>query len=119
MFRFQRSLTMAFHHPGTQELQLINNYLLNHLGFDTPKLVKQHPPRFYNANKKLVLSLMCPKGPESHHGRLEYTRWKQFELPETIPVYEQCPTTLIDGFFDYAPPPGIQESHWHLNFADR
>jgi hypothetical protein len=107
-------------HPGHRELQLVNNHLLHNLAINAAELVKQHPPRFHNGNKKLVYQLMCPKGPDSHHGRLEYTRWMQFELPETIAVNQRYPTTLLDGFFTYDPPsPNAQESHWHMNFADR
>ena len=102
-----------------QGLQLVNKHLLNHLGTDTKELVNQYPPQFNNDNKRLVYNIVCPKGHQSHHGKLEYTRWKQFELPETISVNQGQPPTLVDGFFTYEPPPNLQESHWHLNFADR
>jgi hypothetical protein len=105
--------------PNAQDLRLIHKHILNHLGINAEDLVHEYPPRFHNRNKRLVYDLTCPRGAPSHHGRLEYTRWKQFDLPETIAVGE-VHTEVVDGFFTYAPPPPPeQESHWHLNFADR
>ena len=110
------------HQPGIQQLALINQHLLNHLSLDATELVGLHPPQFQDRNKQLVYNLICPNGAASHHGRLEYTRWKQLELPITIlgSLNGSRRPTVVEGFFNYPPPPtDARESHWHVNFADK
>ncbi len=91
---------------------------IERLEFDTAELVREHPPAWRNANKRLVYEIACPPD-AGHGGRIGYSRWEAMALPaEVLPV----PADLVvarPGFYDYAPildPAGAVE--WHVNFAD-
>lgn len=86
---------------------------------DAADLVRAHPPRVHNTNKRVVLDLASP--PDAvHGGRVGYTRWPAMPLP---PLVEPLPPGLLHlapGYFDYQPLRGAPDGAvaWHLNFAD-
>ena len=56
---------------------------IDRLQVDVQQLVEDHPPRWRDRNKKIVYDIACPPG-SSHHGRLEYTRWRAMPWPGSI-----------------------------------
>jgi hypothetical protein len=79
--------------------------------YDATQLVRQHPPKLRDANKRLVYEL-C-KGSDSA-GEIEVTRWRAAELPECVPT-EKPDVVPLAGYYDYA---GASDGVWHVNFAD-
>jgi hypothetical protein len=83
--------------------------------FDAAALFAAHPPRFTNANKKLVYSLACP-AETPPRGAIEYSRWRAMPLPEHVPT-RVVALEMREDVFGYEPAePGSVE--WYLNFAD-
>ena len=88
---------------------------LDRLEFDAQALVAEHPPRWRDANKRVVHELASPPG-ALHAGRLRYSRWPALPLPGAVGPADVS-VTGREGFFDYPPAaPGVMA--WHLNFAD-
>ncbi|CAG8524382.1 405_t:CDS:2 [Ambispora leptoticha] len=92
--------------PTEEILKLIDEHLVNHFAFPAAELVSEHPPRWFCKNKKLVYNLSCPQGANSFHGTLQYTRWKEFTLPEKIHVgqHNDLIVECSDDCFQYGPP---------------
>ncbi|CAG8541073.1 7889_t:CDS:2 [Ambispora gerdemannii] len=106
--------------PTVEVLKLLDQHLLNHFAFPAAELVREHPPRWFCKNKRLVYDLSCPYGADSFHGTLQYTRWKEFSLPKKIPVGQSIDLIVecVDDVFQYGPPEMENTVSWHLNFAD-
>jgi hypothetical protein len=83
--------------------------------FDAAALFAAHPPRFTNANKKLVYSLAC-SSPTPPEGAIEYSRWRAMPLPEQVPAGRAALEMREDVFGYESPQPGAIE--WYMNFAD-
>jgi len=86
--------------------------------FDAQDLVAQHPPRWRDANKRLVAEVSCPPG-STHRGALGFTRWAAMPLPPDLEPMDDGFVKAVPGFYDYHPaqdPAGAIE--WHVNFAD-
>ncbi len=86
---------------------------LGRINFDAAKLLREHPPRFKHAHKRLVFErAMASTEPR---GTLSYSRWAECPLPAVMP--EPAPhVTLREDTFGYEPeePPTVA---WYLNFA--
>ncbi|KAG9289044.1 hypothetical protein G9A89_015593 [Geosiphon pyriformis] len=104
--------------PSETTINLINQHLVNHFAFPAVELVKKHPPRWFCKNKKLVYELSCPEKAESFHGTLEYSRWKEFNIPKKFPNLRNLQIETQDGVFDYCPHETANTVPWYLNFAD-
>jgi hypothetical protein len=88
---------------------------LERLEIDAQELVAGHPPRWRDANKRIVHQTASPPG-AVHAGRLRYSRWPALRLPESVGPSD-AGVEAREGFFDYpAKAPGTMV--WHLNFAD-
>ncbi|RIA83352.1 hypothetical protein C1645_880546 [Glomus cerebriforme] len=106
----------------SQMTKLISDHLTHHESFITNDLVKDNPPEWYCENKKLVYKMATPKGADSFHGKLEYTRWEEFPLPKSFNSFEDEKEMRIevkDYVFDYSPPDDDDTVIWYVNFADR
>ena len=87
--------------------------------FDASELVEQEPAQLFSKNKKVVYAIACPPG-AVHKGKVNYSRWKYMELPDSISIKGLSNrVTLRAGFYDYLPNEGISKAlEWHVNFAD-
>lgn len=85
--------------------------------YDAAALMRDHPPRIHDPNKRLVFEIACPGG-AGPRGRVGFSRWPAMPLPPTIePAAGVAIVEVRDGYFDYRPVrTGAVE--WHLNFAD-
>lgn len=97
-----------------------------HASFDTRETVEQFPPRWFTGNKKLLYSLSCPLGSDSHAGTLHYSRWRELPLPSayTLAIPEDGGTELEmrEDVFTYETTQEVREDgrrivSWHMNFA--
>lgn len=90
---------------------------LERIQYDAAALVRDHPPRIDDPNKRVVFEVACPGG-AGPRGRVGFSRWPAMSLPPTIePAAGVDIVDLRDGYFDYRPVrPGAVE--WHVNFAD-
>lgn len=79
---------------------------------DVETLVRDHPPRFTNANKRLLIDAITA----AMTGTLRVSQWRG-SLPPTAEPMREPEVELIATHFDYpADAPGRIE--WHVNFAD-
>jgi hypothetical protein len=86
--------------------------------FVTSDLVRDHPPRWHDRNKRLVYDIICPAGSEQK-GHISYSRWEAMELPEMADMSGALRRVIErPGFYDYAPLPDLNAVEWHVNFAD-
>jgi len=91
--------------------------LLARRSFDAAMLVRQHPPRFTDGNKRAAHEVLVRQG-ETASGTLELTRWDAAELPASRTPGRGL-LTERPGYFQYGQPslpPGTR--HWHVNFAN-
>jgi hypothetical protein len=87
--------------------------------FDAESLMRDHPPRMRDPNKRLVLSIACPAG-TAGEGPIGYSRWPEMPMPPLSDAPRSADLlTVRDGFFSYVPllEPGAA-IEWHVNFAD-
>jgi len=104
--------------------QLLSKYCIISETFDTSKLVKNHPARFRNNNKKVLHSLACPEE-AFHTGSITFSRWKEIGLPRDFPPKNHTTRFVLhEGTFTYDYTPDLESPsgafvQWHLNFADR
>jgi len=85
--------------------------------YEAEKLLRDAPPRWSHAGKKLVAGLTCPDGAR-HRGTLHVSRWRARELPARVDLASPAlGATLRDGFFAYDEPDTDTCLHWHMNFA--
>jgi hypothetical protein len=104
--------------------------------YDSPTLMRQHPPVVRNPNKQVVFDIACPD--RTSGGHISYSRWAKMPLPATVdPARAAGLLAVRDGFFDYEPvpvpvpepvpvPDPVPEPipgprpavEWHVNFAD-
>ncbi|MCK9356096.1 MAG: poly(ADP-ribose) glycohydrolase [Dehalococcoidia bacterium] len=84
----------------------------------TPELVRDHPPRRRDKNKRLVYEIIRPAG-AGHKGLLSYSRWPTLELPVHVDIGAALERVIErPGFYDYEPLPDLNAVEWHVNFAD-
>jgi len=84
--------------------------------FDARNIVSRFPARIENANKAVVFGMTLPAKAE-HTGTINFTRWRQMPLPDTVSRASGHPALeLREDFFTYDVPPEGQ-TDWHLNFA--
>ncbi len=87
--------------------------------YDTARLVADYPPVWEDRNKQAVFDICCPPG-AIHGGQLVFRRWSPMPLPETLDT--EAAIRLLDGredHYDYVSLPGtLNETNWHVNFAD-
>jgi len=86
--------------------------------FVASNLVRDHPPRWHDRNKRLVYEIVCPDGSEQK-GHISCSRWSAMELPERADMGAALGRVIErPGFYDYAPLPELNAVEWHVNFAD-
>jgi len=105
-----------------QELKnQISKQLLYRKSFNTEKLVKEFPPSFHNANKKLVYSICTSAFTESpFNGNLHYSRWMQMNLDPFFSCDKLCKFEMREDVFGYEIPVVNEKRgkvEWYLNFA--
>lgn len=85
--------------------------------FVTSELVRDHPPRWHDRNKRLVYDITCPAG-SADNGRISYSRWPALELPDNLDIGAAV-ERLVErvGFYDYEPLADLNAVEWHVNFA--
>jgi len=97
----------------TNDEQPIERYI-----FESDQLVADHPPVLRNRNKRAVYEVACTSDAK-HAGRISYTRWAIWDLPESVnsqKAIEHLQTR--EHVYDYAPvfdSPNAMD--WHVNFA--
>lgn len=85
--------------------------------FFAEELVREHPPRWHDGNKRLVYDIICPEGAE-HGGHISYSRWPEMELPEQVDIKAALLRVIEQpGFYDYEPLLDLNAVEWHVNFA--
>jgi hypothetical protein len=85
--------------------------------FDTQVLMSSHPPKFSDANKKIVYNICCPPGC-THQGQLAFSRWHAMALPEYFsPLEHHTDISEREGYFEYEPSANSTQMEWYLNFA--
>lgn len=89
---------------------------LERLELDAAELVQSHPPKWQDANKRVVQEVALPAG-SVHSGTIHYSRWPAFGLPASIPA-AQAHVEGREGYFDYPCIAPGQGRIWHVNFAD-
>ncbi len=89
--------------------------LFDHRELDAATLMREHPPRFSDPNKRAVFAELL-RTDEIPGGTLVLTRWAEAPLPGTRPLTRPG---LIErsGFFVYGEPAPAATMHWHVNFA--
>ncbi len=83
--------------------------------FEAARLMREHPPRFSDANKRAVFARLLA-GEDVSRGTLSVTRWAEAALPLTRPSSRPALVTR-SRFFVYGEPAPSGTMHWHLNFA--
>lgn len=103
------------HHPTARTPAPVEP--LERAEYDAAALMRDHPPRIDDPNKRIVFEVACPGG-AGPRGRVGFSRWPALPLPPIIePAAGVGIVDVRDGNFDYRPVrPGAVE--WHLNFAD-
>lgn len=92
--------------------------LLGRTTLSADEIMRAHPPRWSDRNKKALFAHVCPPG-TVHAGSITVARWGTRPLPLTARWGENpLEGELRADVFDYAPRsdrrPGVE---WHLNFA--
>lgn len=86
--------------------------LLGRAEFDAASLLRDYPPRFQHAHKRLLFERIPPLRPAP----IQVSRW-QGRLPERVQVAKAPQIEMRETVFSYeAPAPGTVA--WHVNFAD-
>jgi hypothetical protein len=89
--------------------------LLERHELEAVRLMREHPPRFSDANKRAVFARLLAAGDISR-GTLAVTRWAEAALPHDRPATRPV-LTERSGFFVYGEPAPSGTMHWHVNFA--
>lgn len=85
--------------------------------YDAAQLLRDAPPRWSHAGKKLVAAITCPAG-ATHRGTVQVSRWSARELPAQVDLASpSLAATVREGFFSYDEPDGPAHLQWHMNFA--
>jgi hypothetical protein len=102
-----------------QMQKMITNHLTHHKSFIASDLVRDNPPRWHCGNKKLVYEMVTSNESNSFHGKLEYTRWEEFPLPNSFNNFKEMKIEVRNDVFDYSSPEDDNTVIWYINFADR
>jgi Poly (ADP-ribose) glycohydrolase (PARG) len=95
----------------------ISNHLICQHTFDLQTLMDAYPPKFRNANKKIVYRIASPPGC-TYSGQLAFSRWRAMPLPETFSsVGSKLELEVRNNHFGYESPQNSIEVEWYLNFA--
>lgn len=89
--------------------------LLERHEFEANRLMREHPPRFSDANKRAVFARLLGAG-DVPRGVLSVTRWAEAALPHDRPLTRPV-LNERSGFFVYGEPAPTGTMHWHVNFA--
>jgi hypothetical protein len=89
--------------------------LLERHELDAARLMREHPPRFSDANKRAVFARLLGAR-DVPRGTLSVTRWSEAAPPRVRPVTRPV-LTECGGFFVYGEPAPPGTMHWHVNFA--
>ena len=88
---------------------------IDRVSFEAGELIREHPPKLYNANKQLVFEIACSSG-FPFEGQVDYARWLAQELPEEVTL--QSAFSVRPGYFAYAVSGDPTAVAWHVNFSD-
>ena len=88
---------------------------LENASFDASRLIRDHPPRWSDRNKRLVFEIACSSG-FPFEGQVTYARWPSEQPPAVLKARSQF--SVCRGFFEYTVPTGLTAVSWYLNFAD-
>jgi hypothetical protein len=88
---------------------------IDRASFKAPELIREHPPRWHDDNKRCVFEIACSSG-APHDGPVTFARWPLQELP--ISVTGRAPFTIFPGVFSYSTPDDPAIVPWYLNFSD-
>jgi hypothetical protein len=83
--------------------------------FEAGELIKKHPPRWGDRNKRVVLGIPCSSG-VLFEGRIVFARWAEEQLPTAVVTRSQF--SVEPGVYKYAVPNEPSTVAWHVNFAD-
>src|SRR4051794_33282114 len=90
---------------------------IERLTFDAAALMREHPPKLNNGNKRVVFDVACPDGTAG--GRIEYSQWRAMPLPPALEPDTPLRVDARPDVYDYAPVDASQPAvEWHVNFAD-
>ena len=113
----QEKFIQAFADSGFRFVPQRTPSPLDRLRVSAQEVMKAHPPRWDNANKRIVFEISCLPG-SVHSGDIEYTRWAAMPLPPSIDLGAAVARVRhYPGFFEYGTPEGSAVD-WHVNFAD-
>lgn len=89
--------------------------LLDRREFDAAQLMRDHPPRFRDGNKRAVFAKSLRPG-EVPAGKITFSRWTGAALPAGR---RRAPTRVVErkGFFVYGEAASAGTANWHMNFA--
>jgi hypothetical protein len=88
---------------------------IDRVSFEAGELIREHPPKLYNANKQLVFEIARSSG-FPFEGQVDYARWLAQELPEEVTL--QSAFSVRPGYFAYAVSGDPTAVAWHVNFSD-
>lgn len=87
------------------------------LSISAQEVMEAHPPRWDNANKRIVFEISTPPG-SVHSGEIECTRWAAMPLPPTVDLGAAVARVRhYRGYYEYGAPQGSAVD-WYVNFAD-
>jgi Poly (ADP-ribose) glycohydrolase (PARG), Macro domain fold len=89
--------------------------LLDRRDFDAAVLMREHPPRFSNENKRAVFARLLGPG-DVPRGIICLSRWDEAALPRVRPASRPM-LTQRSGFFVYGERARPGTLQWHVNFA--
>ncbi len=88
---------------------------IEHAEFRAGELIKDHPPRWHDRNKRIVFEIACSSG-VLFEAEIVYARWAEEQPPGAVTAQGQF--SVRPGVYDYAGPKEPTEVAWHVNFAD-
>lgn len=107
---------MAPDAPAGEDPESIDSY-----GYEAQGLMRRHPPRPKNDNKRVLFGISCPPGAK-HGGAVRCGRWAEMPLPEQVRPAGAAHFEVRDGFYNYVAPGGVDPAwkgtEWHVHFAD-
>ena len=83
--------------------------------FRAGELIRDHPPRWRDPNKRVVFNMACSSG-APFEGQIVFARWEKEQPARLVTAGGQFSIRL--GAFDYAAAKEATLVGWHMNFAD-
>lgn len=83
--------------------------------FRAGELIRDHPPRWHDPNKRVVFNIACSSG-APFEGQIVFARWEKEQPARLVTAGGQFSLRL--GAFDYAAAKEATLVDWHMNFGD-